>query len=364
MSDGDLHTCFLHHFTAQSRVLLIMGKGFDVRMNLALAELKSNPSNPDITCLLVNFDEGSESSSHQYKAFVDSNMLEFSTLAGTKVIDKNIQLWQSDGRNKRRVGDRKAAGIIDDIDLGKYTDILVDISALPRGIYFSLVGKLLTLIDNTAGSKINLMVVVAENPALDTSIHDDTPDDEPNFLHGFSGQIDRSSASKEEPLIWMPILGENKEHHIRKAYNFLAPSETCPILPFPSRNPRRPDSLIVNYHGLLFDEFIVEQQNIMYVPEQNPFEAYRILSKAIQNYHTSLKPIGNCKAVLSTFSSKLLSIGTLMAAYELKSKDIGVGVLNVDSQGYKLDDNIDLQKMRAESNLFVIWLTGKPYETN
>ena len=71
-----------------------------------------------------------------------------------------------------------------------------------------------------------------------------------------------------------------------------------------------------------------------------------------------------CKTVLSTFSSKLLSIGTLMAAYELKSKDIGVGVLNVDSHGYKIDDGIDLKIMREESNLFVIWLTGEPYEDN
>src|SRR6202000_1689125 len=100
-------------------------------------------------------------------------------------------------------------------------------------------------------------------------------------LQGFTGQIDNASASNGDPLIWMPILGEDKEYHIRKAYSFLAPSETCPIFPFPSRDPRRPDALTMSYHSLLFDEFIVEQQNIMYVPEQNPFEAYRILMKAI-----------------------------------------------------------------------------------
>jgi hypothetical protein len=118
----------------------------------------------------------------------------------------------------------------------------------------------------------------------------------------------------------------------------------------------------MSYHSLLFDEFIVEQQNIMYVPEQNPFEAYRILMKAIYNYHNSLTPIGSCKIILSTFSSKLLSIGTLLAAYELKAKSIEVGVLNVDSQGYKLTEGLDLAEMRRESNLFLIWLTGDAYE--
>ena len=226
-----------------------------------------------------------------------------------------------------------------------------------------MIGKLLTLIDAINGqNKPNLMVTVAENPEFDTAIQDDTPDEDLTFLHGFSGEIDRSSAEQGEPVIWMPILGEGKLFHIQKAYNYLAPSEMCPVLPFPSRNARRPDELIIKYHSFLFDEIGIEKQNIMYVPEQNPFEAYRILSTAIQNYYKSLKPIGECKTVLSTFSSKLLSIGTLLVAYELKSKDIGVGVLNVDSLGYKIDPDIDLQKMRADSKLFVIWLTGEPYE--
>ncbi|MEO5563052.1 MAG: hypothetical protein ABIR18_06440, partial [Chitinophagaceae bacterium] len=71
--------------------------------------------------------------------------------------------------------------------------------------------------------------------------------------------------------------------------------------------------------------------------------------------------LNGCKAVLSTFSSKLLSIGTLLAAYELKKKDIGVGVLNVDSHGYKIDPDADLKRLKEESKLFVIWLTGEPY---
>jgi hypothetical protein len=360
----ELDKCFNSHFTSDSRILIIMSKGFDVRMNIAISKLKSNRNAPQVTCLLISFDEGADSSSHIYHQMVVDNMAELESLVdSSQIIKTNIQLWSMDGQSKRRVGDRKAAELIDEIEINNYTDILVDISALPRGIYFSMIGKLLALIDNIEGEKkTNLMVTVAENPELDTAIKDDTPDEDLTFLHGFSGEIDSSSAAQGEPVIWMPILGEGKALHILKAYNYLAPSEMCPILPFPSRNARRPDALTIDYHSLLFDTIGIEKQNIMYVPEQNPFEAYRILSKAIQNYHQSLITIGDCKAVLSTFSSKLLSIGTLMAAYELKSKDIGVGVLNVDSHGYRIDDDIDLQKMRAESNLFVIWLTGEPYE--
>ncbi|MBK7635903.1 MAG: hypothetical protein IPJ13_17685 [Saprospiraceae bacterium] len=76
----------------------------------------------------------------------------------------------------------------------------------------------------------------------------------------------------------------------------------------------------------------------MYVPEQNPFEVYRNLTNAIINYNKTLSIINGCKAAISTFCSKLLSIGALMAAYELNNKvvdKVGVGILNVDSRGYR-----------------------------
>jgi len=358
-----LENMFATHFHERSKVLVIMGKGFDVRMNIALNQLQSNLNKPNITCLLISFDEGESSISHRYKSLVDDNVKELNSLLLTKdIIIKNIQLWKKEGKKKRRVGDRSAADIINTIDLNVYTDILVDISALPRGIYFSLIGKILTLIDLNVGKHTpNLMVAVAENPALDSAIIDDIPHEDLNFLHGFGGGIDLSSSDLSEPTIWLPVLGENKQVYIRKAYEHLAPNEMCPVLPYPSRDPRRPDSLIVEYHDLLFDDYRVEPQNIMYVPEQNPFEAYRILSNTINNYNKSLQTIGGCKAVLSTFSSKLISIGTLLAAYELKANNIGVGVLSVDSQGYNLDKEIDLNKLRNESKLFVTWLTGDPY---
>ena len=77
-----------------------------------------------------------------------------------------------------------------------------------------------------------------------------------------------------------------------------------------------------------------------------------------------IKPsLNGCKVVISTFSSKVLSIATLLTAYELM-EDIGVGVLNVDSQGYEIDDFEELKNRRESSELFVIWLTGEPYDEN
>ncbi|QEK50681.1 hypothetical protein FYC62_02630 [Pedobacter aquae] len=207
------------------------------------------------------------------------------------------------------------------------------------------------------------MVTVAENAALDACIKEQGLDQESKFLMGFMGGI-KPKNEREEPLIWLPILGEDKKKHIEKANDDLKPDEVCPLFPFPAKDPRRPDSLLINYHDLLLDKLGIEPQNIMYVPEQNPFEAYRIIHSAITNYTNSLKVLNSCRAALSTFSSKLLSIGTLLAAYEINNNSTHslVGVVNIDSQGYVLENEESFQDLNKSSELFVIWLTGDPYE--
>jgi len=352
------------HFKDGSRKLLfILGKGFDIRMNIAVKELVTNSPAVDIKCWMIEFDEGSGSTSTKYQPYVDENLTELETLlTGRNLVSKKISLWSSKGKGKRkRIGDRQAAQILNSYDqIASFTDIIIDISALPRGVYFSLVGKFLTFIDMYGSGKTpNLFVVVAENAEVDIKIREKGIDEDVGYLHGFGGTIELTSES-EEPVIWFPILGEDKIEHLDKAYGHIRPNEICPVLPFPSKNPRRSDTLIKDYHQLLFDKLNIEPQNIMYVPEQNPFEAYIRLTKAITNYNESLAPLDGCKAVISTFSSKLLSIGTLMTAYDLIN-EIGVGVLNVDSQGYEIESFESLKKLKEASELFVIWLTGEPY---
>ncbi|HRE73461.1 MAG TPA: hypothetical protein PK637_02070 [Flavobacteriales bacterium] len=366
MRNEETASFFKDHFTQEGRKpLFILAKGFDVRMNIVISKLIECCPDVDLECLLIEFDEGPNSSSHKYKSLVDENIQELTTLLSNKtLVRRSVALLGGTGKNQKRVGDRNAAGIIHSYDeISKYTDIVVDISALPRGIYFSLIGKILSLVE-TKESPINLFVSVAENAAIDIKTKEFGADDDLNYLHGFGGRIELSSEI-EEPVIWFPILGEGKVEHFRKAYNHIMsqnrPYEICPILPFPAKNPRRVDALIVEYHSLLFDELGIEAKSIMYVPEQNPFEAYIRLNNAIKNYNLSLKPLKGCKAVASTFSSKLLSIGTLLTAYELR-EEIGVGVLNVDSEGYIIDDIEGVKNLKNQSELFLSWLTGQPYQ--
>ena len=344
-------------------MLLIMGKGFDVRMNFTVKSILEYAPKLDLTCVLIEFEEGKKSSSLEYDALVKENVAELNSVMKTSPISKSIKLF-SGKKERRRVGDREAAELFNDYSaLKDYTDIIVDISALPRGVYFSLVGKLLTLIDKYAKPHTqNLFITVAENPTLDSKIEESEIDRDLNYLYGFGGGIELT-ADMDKPLIWFPILGEDKEPHIRKAFGKITETsgrlfEICPTLPFPSKNPRRSDSLLMSYHSVLFDELNIEGQNIMYVPEQNPFEAYVQLNRAIKNYNKSLEVLRGCKVALSTFSSKLLSIGTLLVAYENKEN---VGVLNVDTKGYVIKDIEEFKNLKTKSELYVSWIAGEAY---
>lgn len=366
LNDNYVKQLWEEHFTIDNKkVLFVLGKGFDGRMNMGIKSLLNKCPAIDLDCVLINFDEGKSSNSEEYSELVQANVDELKEILSKKKIEnKNIKLWNTSERKKRRIGDREASKIFADFDSIKdYSDIIVDISALPRGVYFSLVGKLLTLIDTFCTDfSINLFVIVAENASIDNLIQENSIDEDLNYLFGFGGGIDME-ADSQKPLIWFPILGENKHSHIKKAFSKITEVknrlyEICPTLPFPSKNPRRSDKILIEYHELLFDELGIEPQNIMYVHERNPFEVYNKLTDAVQNYQESLKILKGCKVAVSSFSSKLLSIGTLLAAYENKED---VGVLSADSQGYKIVDKNSLKELTSESELFVTWLTGLPY---
>lgn len=351
-----------HVNTKERKILYILGKGFDIRMNEGIRQFITQENKVNINCLLITYNEGIESSSHDYQKFVDQNLEDLKSLSNINIKVKSIEIWKGKGRNKRRIGDKEASDIFFDYtNIKEYTDIIVDISALPRGIYFSLIGKLLTLIDfgKVNGiEKHNLLILTSENALIDQLTIEEDIDEDLKYSFGFGGGLELTS---DDPVIWFPVLGENKRTQIIKAHHKLSPREICPLLPFPSKNPRRSDKLIIEYHQLLFDELRIESQNLLYVPEQNPFEVYRNLTNAIINYHETLSILNGCKAAISTFSSKLLSIGAILTAYELNSKEIGVGVLNVESNGYKIKEEETLSTINKNSELFLTWLTGEPY---
>lgn len=350
---------FETHFNSYSgkkRILFILGLGFDPRMNFGIKQLTQRTTPKKIDVLLLKFKQEKNQHSKKYTTLTSANLNELKSLSNINI--KEIQL--NDLGKKREI---EAARIFSKGLLSNYDDIFLDISSLPRSIYFSLSGKLLSVVDNfQENTSKNFFIATTENAEIDLMIKEVGINNDLEYQHGFGGQIE--VVSKSIPKIWFPLTGEGKTNQFRSANQFIEPEEICPLLPFPSKNLRRSDNIYIENHDLFFNELQIESQNIMYVPEQNPFEAYKKIIKATDNYNKTLIELGGCKAVISSFSSKLLSIGALLAAYECKDKNKGlnIGILNVNSMDYKIDNENELKKAVDKSELFVTWLTGNPYK--
>jgi hypothetical protein len=351
-------------------ILFILGLGFDPRMVLAVKTIIDAAGEGKRDCILLEFDEGKGSPSAKYNDDVNSNLFRLDRLFNKRghIEKKSIQMFS---KEKRRTGSRNVAKLFSGIDdFEGYTDIVIDISALPRVLYFPLIKRLLDLYDVSSqerNRKINIHVIVVENPVLDSKIQAEGMEDKADYISGFRGDIELQSTS-DIPRIWMPLIGENREEYLEKIHTLVKPQEICPIMPFPATNPRRCDNLILDYQELLFDRLSIEPTDILYVAEQNPFEVYRKIVKTSIQYVKSLESIGGCKIIISALSSKVLSIGALLAVYDIaknwkiSGKDINIGIAHVEAQGYAMQKPSRINALDDKQELFSLWLKGECHE--
>lgn len=358
------------YFQRENRnILYVLGRGFDPRMCAGFKAVLNASEHGTRNCLLIEFDEGPDSPSTKYASLVSDNLriLEGLLRGRGELLKKPVQMWASDGPGRRRIGSRSVAAVFSDVsDFATYTDIVIDVSAMPRGLYFPLIGKAIYLLDYAKKKIISrsissLHVVIYEDAKLDEEIHDVGIDDSASYIHGFGGDLDME-ATAGIPKVWIPILGEGQSGQLERIYALVNPDEICPVLPFPSLNPRRGDKLLIEYRELLFDQWRVEPGNIIYASEQNPFEAYRQIHRAVRYYNQALEPLGGCKAVVSVLSSKLLSLGALLATYELKEAGMSVSLAHVEAQGYEMAVRENGESATREGELFTLWLVGDCYE--
>jgi len=354
---------FWRSFFAEQRreVLLVLGHGFDARMCDGLEKLLSLGGEGARDVALIAFDEGPQSPSHTYADQRRANGARIKELLGDrgKLNNRPITMFSGEGR---RIGARSIAQEFASAnEFQPYTDVVIDISALPRGLYLPLLAKMLALfdLDQKDGEARNLHVVVSHSPATDAAIVEEGLEDGATYLHGFAAAALESEATSAQPKIWIPVLGKCQQPQLERIHSLVAPDEICPLLPSPAQDPREGDSLMVEYRDLLFDQLRVEPRNIIYAAESNPFEVYRQIMRSILHYHRALSPLGGCKVALSAMSSKLASIGVLLAAYELSHRDpkVTVGVAHVESQGYRVESN----SVARSTTLFTMWLSGECY---
>lgn len=363
LRDGEGFDEFWRAFLAERKrnLLFVLGHGFDARMCDGIERVLNLGGEGTRDVALIAFDEGAESPSQIYLAQRTANgeRLEKLVRGRGTIGHRDIKMFSDDNR---RIGARSIAQeFASSAEFRSYTDVVVDISALPRSLYMPLLAKLLALFDGEAkdSEKRNLHVIVSHSPTIDGAIVEEGLEESASYLFGFAAAALESESTSGQPKIWIPVLGNRQPAQLERINQFVMPDEICPLLPSPARDPREGDSIMIEYRELLFDQLRVEPRNIIYAAESNPFEVYRQLMRSILHYDRALKPLGGCKVALSAMSSKLASMGVLLAAYELGRRDpkVTVGVAHVESQGYRVESN----GTAPSTTLFTMWLSGECY---
>ncbi len=336
------------------RVLTILGLGFDPRCLLALKSMARIGLGDRLGYLALKliarpaFGKSGIVTEELAKANLEE-LLKMGSCRSEGMYD--VETRDSEGHN---VSGRKTLSAMGGATeaLKRYTDVLVDISGMPRGVFFPLVAYLLRLVDRNVFG--NLHVAVVEDPLLDARISG-REYGQADYLHTFRYQ-------GEDKLIWLPLVGANESVRLEKIHNKVKSScvEICPILPFPARSMRRVDDIAVRHAELLFEGFLVSVDNLLLCDERNPFDVYRKILDVEEYYGSRLGAVpamGRVTTVVSPLSSKTLSLGVLLAAIERSLPvchvEAGTYQIDVDDKGRLVGDT---SRRPTE-----IWVAGEPY---
>lgn len=363
----------------RSKLLYIAGRGFDVRVRSVLDQFLNAVQGggyeiEQATLLLVGF-QGYELSD-ELQSLTQENTKALHELFEKigSVVDITLG-GPSDGSEEIRATSALRSGTEQVLaHLEGYTDIILDVSSLPRVVYLSLMTGILSrlVVDKSdraslAASGVNFQVLVAEDAGLDSRIRSEDPSDELVLIPGFGGALHAESV-QDWPLVWFPMLGENRTGQFDKIAalaNIPEDAEICPILPHPSRNPRRADDLLMQFRHQLFDARETPTTNILLAHESNPFEAYRQLLRAMQRYQQSLSILGGCRLWVTPLSSKLMTLAAGLACFEMRpamldTSPYGVAIPYAEPRRYVADAS-DVRSSTPE--LSTLLLTGSAYGT-
>ncbi len=361
------------------RLLYIAGRGFDLRAQSVLQEIlgslqASGRNIESATLLLVGFTDYELEDEIAQLTEENATRLKvlFSQLGEVKEIPIGFSSGGEDDISASIALGLGVKAVLEEV--GNHTDIILDVSSLPRVTYLALLTSLLNrLIPNKnitgdvhplAANDINLQVVVAEDAELDGRIRAEDPSNDLVLVPGFSGAMHAESV-RDWPLVWFPILGENRVSQLQKLMTLAEipdSAEICPVLPHPSLNPRRADNLLIEYATPLFGGRRTPTTNILYVHESNPFEAYRQLLSAMRRYKDSMTILGGCRLVVTPLASKLVTLGAGLACFEMKTADLqakyGVAIPHAEPKRY-MASVTELKGSKPE--LATLLLTGEAY---
>jgi hypothetical protein len=212
------------------------------------------------------------------------------------------------------VAGRRAADACRKALLNSYSDVFVDASSMSRGVCFPVVKYVFEQSRKSGQASAHIMTAGRN---CSTATAKPTSSDSPQFVHGFQGVMDTYRMDKAIKL-WIPQLSENTVTSLSRIQSKLAPDETCPILPFPSWDPRRGDRLLKEFQGAVLGDWNINLLDVIYAHESNPMDVCTTIIRIHRSRTDALA--ASCKVpsitVLSPSGSRIGSVGMLLAAME------------------------------------------------
>jgi hypothetical protein len=331
--------------------IYIVGEGFDPRMTVGLRVAADSAAFSDLTVVSMALAAPGGTSPRAKRA--QANLAELKAL-----VDE--QGWKHEALPCPSVNERKFLGkellaaLMDSPVFDADAHVVVDISALPTSVYFAIIGGILNL-KGRGEFGGEFQVVVTENVEIDSLIDGAGAPDDPAPIVGYGFGVDLEPSPDRPLIVWAPVLGAGAEAQLEALADRLEPDEICPVLPFPARNPRRADDLLLGLREQLVEALKVEPANYIYAHEANPFDLYRALGRLNGRYSDAVGGYRDARIVVSIHSSKTLSLGGLLAGFEYS-----LPVINADPEHYEFDDRRAQEDVLAGSELACLWLEGTP----
>lgn len=361
------------HVGSKRNLLFIVGRGFDPRVLGPLGKIIDLAPAVPRRCIAVEMAAAFDNDARA-EELREANDAGLNKLFPSGLLEvRNLIPSDPDGiRSVARATVQMFADIV--ATPGAFTDIILDISTLPRLVYLTLLNQLLsTLVEPGSpaplASATNLHVVYAEAPAIDDAIVKSEVDVELAPLLNLGVRLDEE-ASLQWPKIWFPVLAENVAGQLDRINTHITPDDVCPVLPIQSSDARRGDNIIRDLGELIFDRLDVDPRDIIYATEWNPFQLYRSLLETMARYEKSLRPFGGARFILSPLSSKSLSIGCLLAAFEKRMRGdmsrMRIGMAHIETRRYEAANLVPDAPFLQSAALIVptsLWLTGECYAT-
>ena len=325
------------------QVLLIGGAGFDPRSTIVATRLIQ----ANVSIKAIFYREKRPNTNQELIERGDKNELALSEL----VDNCDVFPIEIISPEATIIGGRNVIQNLGQQSLDAFTDIIVDISALSMGISFPIIRYLIEHIEERKNLQ-NLHVLVVHNSTLDATIRT-ISSDAPSYPHGFKGRLTLDDSAVAATL-WLPQLATGRRSAFNRLHEFVAPDDTCPILPFPASNPRLGDILAAEYLSEIETGWSVDTRDIVYADEVDPLDLYRTVLELDDLRKPIFQEFEGSLIVLSPAGNKVIALGALMAAVE---RDLPVAYL--EAVGYNLEQAA--HESNVDPLLIHIWLEGDIY---